>query len=153
LRTVPRGEASPVTRWPLRGLHYEVSDTWRRHPEKVRAQAPAPVRFAFTRQLGGVHYEVSDTSRGGHLERRYLEVPPSPFRSAVTRPDHSEVARRPDRCKPSSSPPAMTFRLLLCLTLAASTALGASPRSDVEALRWAAGEWQGDGPTGRVEAF
>jgi len=80
-------------------------------------------------------------------------VPPSPFRSAVTRPDHSEVARRPDRCKTSSFPPAMTLRLLLCLTLAASTALGASPRSDVEALRWAAGEWQGDGPTGRVEAF
>ena len=48
----------------------------------------------------------------------------------------------------------MTFRIpLFCLTLAASTALGSSPRSDVEALRWAAGEWQGDGPTGRVEAF
>jgi Domain of unknown function (DUF6265) len=50
--------------------------------------------------------------------------------------------------------PTVTFRIpLFCLTLAASTALGSSPRSDVEALRWAAGEWQGDGPTGRVEAF
>ena len=48
----------------------------------------------------------------------------------------------------------MPFRLsLLCLTLAASAALASSPRSDIQALRWAAGEWQGDGPTGRVEAF
>ncbi|HVP60837.1 MAG TPA: DUF6265 family protein [Myxococcaceae bacterium] len=48
----------------------------------------------------------------------------------------------------------MTPRLsLLCLTLVASTALGSPPRSDLEPLRWLAGEWQGDGPTGRVEAF
>ena len=47
----------------------------------------------------------------------------------------------------------MTSRVpVLCLTLLASTALGA-PRGDVEALRWLAGEWQGDGPAGRVDAF
>src|SRR5262249_10355861 len=32
-------------------------------------------------------------------------------------------------------------------------AQGASPRSDLQPLRWLAGEWQGDGPGGRVEAF
>jgi hypothetical protein len=48
----------------------------------------------------------------------------------------------------------MMLRLpLLCLTLVGSTALGAPPRSDLEPLRWLTGEWQGDGPTGRVEAF
>jgi len=48
---------------------------------------------------------------------------------------------------------AMTFRIpFFCLTLVASTAL-ASPRSTVEALRWVAGEWQGDGPTGHIDAF
>lgn len=48
----------------------------------------------------------------------------------------------------------MPFRLpFLCLTLAASAALASSPRSDIQALRWVAGEWQGDGLTGRVEAF
>jgi hypothetical protein len=48
----------------------------------------------------------------------------------------------------------MTLRLLfLCLTLVASTGFGAPPRGDLEPLRWLAGEWQGDGPTGRVEAF
>ena len=48
----------------------------------------------------------------------------------------------------------MTSRIpLLCLTLLASTAQASPPRSDLEKLRWLAGEWQGDGPTGRVEAF
>ena len=47
----------------------------------------------------------------------------------------------------------MTFRAALLCVLVASTALGASPRSDLDALRWVAGEWQGDGPTGRVDAF
>ena len=42
---------------------------------------------------------------------------------------------------------------LLCLTLVASTALGASPSGELEALGWLAGEWQGDGPTGRVDVF
>ena len=46
----------------------------------------------------------------------------------------------------------MTSRTSLLCLLVASTALGA-PRSDIEALRWVAGEWQGDGPTGRVDAF
>ena len=47
----------------------------------------------------------------------------------------------------------MAFRIpLLCVLLLASAGLGA-PRSDVEALRWVAGEWQGDGPAGRVDAF
>ena len=48
----------------------------------------------------------------------------------------------------------MTPRLpLLCLTLVASTALGAPPRGELEPMRWLTGEWQGDGPTGRLEAF
>ena len=65
------------------------------------------------------------------------------------------MACRPERCKTCPFPlQTVTFRIsLFCLTLAASTALGSSPRSDIEALRWAAGEWQGDGPTGRVDAF
>jgi len=42
---------------------------------------------------------------------------------------------------------------LLCLALLASPALGSPPRTDVEPLRWMAGEWQGDGPAGRVDAF
>ena len=46
----------------------------------------------------------------------------------------------------------MTSRASLLCLLVASTAL-ASPRGDLEALRWIAGEWQGDGPTGRVDAF
>ncbi len=48
----------------------------------------------------------------------------------------------------------MTSRIpLLCLALLASTAQASPPQSDLGALRWLAGEWQGDGPTGRVEAF
>jgi len=46
----------------------------------------------------------------------------------------------------------MTSRASLLCLLVASTAL-ASPRSDLEALRWVAGEWQGDGPTGHIDAF
>jgi hypothetical protein len=47
----------------------------------------------------------------------------------------------------------MASRISLVCVLVASTALAAPPRSDVDALRWVAGEWQGDGPTGRVDAF
>ena len=48
----------------------------------------------------------------------------------------------------------MTLRVpVLCLTLLAVPALASPPRSDLEPLRWLSGEWQGDGPTGRVEAF
>ena len=48
----------------------------------------------------------------------------------------------------------MTFRVpVLCLTLLAAPALASPPRSDLEPLRWLSGEWQGDGPTGRVDAF
>jgi hypothetical protein len=47
----------------------------------------------------------------------------------------------------------MTFRAALLCALVASAALGSPPRGDVEGLRWVAGEWQGDGPTGRVDAF
>lgn len=48
----------------------------------------------------------------------------------------------------------MTSRVpVLCLMLLAVPALASPPRSDLEPLRWLSGEWQGDGPTGRVEAF
>ncbi|MGZ6028306.1 MAG: DUF6265 family protein [Myxococcaceae bacterium] len=43
--------------------------------------------------------------------------------------------------------------LHLALLLLGTPALASSPRTDLEPLRWLAGEWQGDGPTGRVEAF
>ena len=47
----------------------------------------------------------------------------------------------------------MTVRLpALCAALLVSHA-AAAPRSDLEPLRWLAGEWQGDGPTGRIDAF
>jgi hypothetical protein len=48
----------------------------------------------------------------------------------------------------------MTLRTpLLALTLLAWPALAAPPRSDVAALGWIAGEWQGDGPSGRVDVY
>jgi hypothetical protein len=48
----------------------------------------------------------------------------------------------------------MTARLpALCLALLTTPAAFAAPRSDLEPLRWLAGEWQGDGPAGRVDAF
>ena len=47
----------------------------------------------------------------------------------------------------------MTSRASFLCVLVTSTALASSPRSDLDSLRWVAGEWQGDGPTGRVEAF
>lgn len=43
--------------------------------------------------------------------------------------------------------------LFLSLLLFTAPLLAAPPRSDLQPLRWLAGEWQGDGPTGRVEAF
>lgn len=42
---------------------------------------------------------------------------------------------------------------LLSLLLLAAPAIAGSPRTDLQPLRWLAGEWQGDGPTGRIEAF
>jgi hypothetical protein len=47
----------------------------------------------------------------------------------------------------------MRFRVpALFLFLLAASALG-SPRTDIEPIRWLAGEWQGDGPTGHIDAF
>lgn len=42
---------------------------------------------------------------------------------------------------------------LLSIMLLATPSRASSPRTDLEPLRWLSGEWQGDGPTGRVEAF
>ena len=48
----------------------------------------------------------------------------------------------------------MTLRTpLLAVALLASPALAAPRGSDIGALSWIAGEWQGDGPSGRVDAF
>ena len=47
----------------------------------------------------------------------------------------------------------MRFRVpAVCLLLLGASALG-SPRTDLEPLRWLAGEWQGDGPAGHIDAF
>jgi len=47
----------------------------------------------------------------------------------------------------------MRFRVpALSLLLLGASALG-SPSTDLEPLRWLAGEWQGDGPTGHIDAF
>ena len=42
---------------------------------------------------------------------------------------------------------------LLSLLLFGAPVLASPPRTNLEPLRWLAGEWQGDGPTGRVEVF
>ena len=42
---------------------------------------------------------------------------------------------------------------ILCVLILAARVSASSPRTDLEPLHWLAGEWQGDGPTGRVEAF
>jgi len=47
----------------------------------------------------------------------------------------------------------MTSRASFLCLLVASTALASPPQSAFDALRWVAGEWQGDGPTGRIDAF
>ena len=47
----------------------------------------------------------------------------------------------------------MTSRVSFLCLLVASAAVASPPRSDLEALGWVAGEWQGDGPTGRIDAF
>ena len=47
----------------------------------------------------------------------------------------------------------MTSRASFLCLLFASTALASPPQSAFDGLRWVAGEWQGDGPTGRLDAF
>lgn len=47
----------------------------------------------------------------------------------------------------------MTSRASFLCLLVASSALASPPQSSFDALRWVAGEWQGDGPTGRIDAF
>ena len=47
----------------------------------------------------------------------------------------------------------MTSRASFLCLLFASTALASPPQSAFDGLRWVAGEWQGDGPTGRIDAF
>ncbi|HZW89827.1 MAG TPA: DUF6265 family protein [Myxococcaceae bacterium] len=47
----------------------------------------------------------------------------------------------------------MTSRIASLCVLVASTALASPPRSDLDSLRWVAGEWQSDGPTGHIDAF
>jgi hypothetical protein len=48
----------------------------------------------------------------------------------------------------------MRFRVpALCLLLLGAPVLGSPPRTDLEPLRWLAGEWQGDGPAGHIDAF
>jgi hypothetical protein len=42
---------------------------------------------------------------------------------------------------------------LLSLLLLGALAQAAPPRTSIDPLRWLAGEWQGDGPTGRIEVF
>src|SRR5262249_58470599 len=64
---------------------------------------------------------------------------------------HSEVAIRVERCE--THPRSMRLRVpALFLLLLGASALG-SPRTDIETLRWLAGEWQGDGPTGHIDAY
>lgn len=47
----------------------------------------------------------------------------------------------------------MTSRASFLCLVVASSALASPPQGSFDGLRWVAGEWQGDGPTGRIEAF